>query len=404
MKCLNCGNELKQGVSFCTVCGQKVVEENYQQKEVVKEQNIQQENISSNNKIPKSKICPVCSNELKENAMFCNKCGTAVDGTENKVYNEEPVKSPSPVNTKTKSSSNNIITLVVVLAVILIVSTVAAFIIINRNNDKKKEESKISSFIDDKKKQKDDNSLIDDLYDDIDDEDDDDVDIDDIKVFVSDIDTTLYVRKYPRYDSRVVSEIDDNTMMFFFGEKEKGRDEEGDYRNWYEVKTEDGKVGWVLADDVRIRNPYEIEEEIIEVYKPKTSYYQVYKSDVTWEEANTYAQQMGGHLVCINSEEEFNKVCAMAESYGVNVFWTGMKRTTYEFWEEVYWQDGTKMTYSNWMSGEPTYSDKDGTSENYLVIFNVNNSKAKGWVFNDVANDITRYYTGKIGYIVEFEE
>ena len=403
MKCLNCGNEVKPGASFCTMCGQKIADENCQQREEVTGQNIQEQNINSDNQTPELKRCPICLNELKEKAVFCNNCGTAVNNLE-KADNEQPVTVQAQKNVKTKSPNKNIIILVIVLAVVLIASAVIAFAIMNKNDDDKKENEWVNQGLVDKKKQKDNDQLIDDDIDDKDDEDDDDFDIEDIKVFVSDIDSTLYIRKYPRYDSKVVAEIDDNTIMFYFGEKEKGRDEEGDYRNWYEVKTEDGKVGWVLADDVKVRSPYEIEENIQEVYKPKTSYYQVYKSDVTWEEANNYAQQMGGYLVCINSAEEFNKVCSMAESYGVNVFWTGMKRATYDDWNSSYWHDGTRMTYQNWMSGEPTYNDKDGTPENYLIAFKVNNSKAKGWVFNDVPNDITRYYKGKIGYIVEFEE
>jgi len=49
MKCINCGNELREGVKFCSSCGTKVEEE---------------------------KQCPKCGYKLEENDKFCSQCGT----------------------------------------------------------------------------------------------------------------------------------------------------------------------------------------------------------------------------------------------------------------------------------------------------------------------------------------
>lgn len=134
--------------------------------------------------------------------------------------------------------------------------------------------------------------------------------------------------------------------------------------------------------------------------KPKVSSYAAYTSDATWIEANQYAYNHGGYLVCINDEEEFYKVCQKADEENIKVFWVGAKRNSYDDWEDTKWLDGEEITYTNWLSGEPTYYDEEGNDEVYLMVF-----KVKGvWYFNDATNDVSQYYRGKMGYIVEIEE
>ena len=137
-------------------------------------------------------------------------------------------------------------------------------------------------------------------------------------------------------------------------------------------------------------------------YEPieKESSYTAYKSDATWTEAGQYAQNQGGYLVCINDREEFDKVCQIADEEKINVFWVGAKRYSYDSWEETKWLDGEEITYTNWLSGEPTYCDEEGNDENYLMVFKVNGV----WYFNDATNDVSMHYSGKMGYIVEVEE
>ena len=127
--------------------------------------------------------------------------------------------------------------------------------------------------------------------------------------------------------------------------------------------------------------------------------YTVYKTNITWNEANQYALRQGGYLVCINSAQEFNKVCALADAKGIKVFWAGAKRGLYDDWFDTYWHDGEQMYFTNWLSGEPTYYSEDGEEERYLMIFKVGND----WYYNDAINDVSQYYSGKMGYIVETE-
>lgn len=134
--------------------------------------------------------------------------------------------------------------------------------------------------------------------------------------------------------------------------------------------------------------------------KPKASSYVVYKSDATWTEASQNAEQIGGHLVCINDREEFEKVCKKADEQNIKVFWVGAYRRSYDNWEDSKWDDGEDITFTKWLQGEPTYYSEDGDEENYLMVFKVNGT----WYFNDAINDVSEYYSGKMGYIVETEE
>lgn len=133
--------------------------------------------------------------------------------------------------------------------------------------------------------------------------------------------------------------------------------------------------------------------------KRKTSSYAAYKCDITWTEAERNAGLLGGHLVCINDREEFEKVCRKADEQNIKVFWVGAYRNSYDNWEDTKWLDGENITFIKWLDGEPSYYE-NGDEENYLMVF-----KVKGaWYFNDAINDVSEYYSGKMGYIVETEE
>ena len=65
---------------------------------------------------------------------------------------------------------------------------------------------------------------------------------------------------------------------------------------------------------------------------------------------------------------------------------------------------GSYWCASEWMAGEPSYQD-GATQEQYLDIFYHQNSGK--WVWNDVPDDILAAvpsFSGKLGYICEYEE
>ena len=150
-------------------------------------------------------------------------------------------------------------------------------------------------------------------------------------------------------------------------------------------------------DDENTEDESKKDESKEDVKKNTVSTYDVIKEDVTWYEADNYAKQFGGNLVCINDAEEFEKVCALAQSKGIKVFWVGAKRAAGAAWEKTKWQDNTYINYTKWYPGEPSYTGEDGTEESFLMVFCVDGT----WYYNDAQNDVTAYYKGKIGYIVE---
>ena len=173
---------------------------------------------------------------------------------------------------------------------------------------------------------------------------------------------------------------------------DKKEDTKTDKKN----KTNDDKT----KDDNKNDEPddEDTEDESKEDVKKNTvSTYDVIKEDVTWYEADNDAKQFGGNLVCINDAEEFEKVCALAQSKGIKVFWVGAKRAAGAAWEKTKWQDNTYINYTKWYPGEPSYIGEDGTEESFLMVFCVDGT----WYYNDAQNDVTAYYKGKIGYIVE---
>jgi hypothetical protein len=73
--CSNCGNEIKEGAKFCTVCGSPV-EEQLQQGKAQRKQVFEGE-------IHK---CPNCGNTLKSFHINCPQCGYEIRNTTNYIY------------------------------------------------------------------------------------------------------------------------------------------------------------------------------------------------------------------------------------------------------------------------------------------------------------------------------
>ena len=143
----------------------------------------------------------------------------------------------------------------------------------------------------------------------------------------------------------------------------------------------------------------ETEEEAAS--EPKVNTYLLVEDDCTWEEAYTYCEEFGGHLVTITSEEEYEAVCEVVNGCGLTYLWVGATCDNAGVWEE--WITGESFSFDKWYPGEPTGTDGDGTLENCLCMWNVNDS---GWTFNDLRNDLISAVptaSGKVGFVIEFE-
>lgn len=114
--------------------------------------------------------------------------------------------------------------------------------------------------------------------------------------------------------------------------------------------------------------------------------YKLFCFNVSWKDAKSFAEKVGGHLVTVSSKEENDVVKELASNTKYDAYWMGATDEASE--GNFKWVTGESFAYMG-----PGGFDNAGGGENYLGIWNGN--------WNDFANDYCR--SGKIGYIVEFE-
>ena len=137
--------------------------------------------------------------------------------------------------------------------------------------------------------------------------------------------------------------------------------------------------------------------------------------DCTWYEAYRKAIENGGYLAHINSEEEYQRILDEIEENNyidiqfkiggrrnndsLDYRWINDSNTTYgeKLNTKEYW------AHDEWQNGEPSFYDGD-IVENCLEIYY--SEKENRFVWNDIPDDvigIVPYFSGKLGYIVEYE-
>ena len=89
--------------------------------------------------------------------------------------------------------------------------------------------------------------------------------------------------------------------------------------------------------------------------------YQLTSPELTWEQAQAEAEALGGNLVTVNDIIEQSW---LIETFGNReTFWLGLSDRNTE--GEFVWENGERVTYTNWRSGEP---DDYLGREDYAVI------------------------------------
>lgn len=153
--------------------------------------------------------------------------------------------------------------------------------------------------------------------------------------------------------------------------------------------------------------------------------YDVIVSDVSWYEAYRACNERRGHLVHINSKEEFDYIIELLYSKGLQdkKIWLGGRRSYNDekyHWAAPYYDDDRYYDDSVasieddpvyrdfWLQGEPSYYSDDGQGnyfdERYMQMFY--SSKQDRFVWNDTVDDVLSVipsYRGQIAYICEYE-
>ena len=129
------------------------------------------------------------------------------------------------------------------------------------------------------------------------------------------------------------------------------------------------------------------------------NYYKIFDNSLSWSEAKTFCEEMGGHLVTITSQEEQNFLIHLSNVSGKKNLWIGACAIngTYS------WITGEDFSqYSNWDSGEP---NNVYNSQFTAMMYTSKSSKTPGnWNDeNENGRSWTGYYLSDFGFICEWD-
>ena len=129
--------------------------------------------------------------------------------------------------------------------------------------------------------------------------------------------------------------------------------------------------------------------------------YELVRDNVSWTQAAEICRQMGGYLVTIDDQAEFDRVVEMAASSNTPNIWIGCHRED----GALVWESGENVSFYRWdeQNGEPSGWDSyDNIPEDYVMLWYHN-----GWFYNDNRNDpagdYPAIYGGAIGFVCEYE-
>lgn len=227
--------------------------------------------------------------------------------------------------------------------------------------------------------------------------------------------------KQQRYISQVVAVCGAAALLIvffllFFLTEGRGKQKEAGDVSQSTVDVQETKEKINIEESGEIENQEEIEEAEKPVKEEIVTYrYEFLVDDVTWYEAYKDCIARGGHLVTIESPEEFEILTGqlMEQEMERYLFWMGGMRLN-DSWEYHWVDEAGNMgeTLLNgedaeayreyWLEGEPSYQSGD-SQERFVMMFYM--SDQERWVWNDTSDDPLAeapFYEGRIAYICEY--
>lgn len=135
-------------------------------------------------------------------------------------------------------------------------------------------------------------------------------------------------------------------------------------------------------------------------------YYMLYENSFNWEEAKTYCESLGGHLVCITSQEEQYFIDELLEGSTKNCYWIGgyLENSNWK------WLTDEDFVFDNWAEIEP---NNENGNENRIHLFgkertdgtgvkNIGNWNDCSFVGAEYSDDF--YELQNFGFICEWDE
>lgn len=131
----------------------------------------------------------------------------------------------------------------------------------------------------------------------------------------------------------------------------------------------------------------------------KGNHYLVISESVSWHKAKQKCEDLGGHLVVINDAEENAFVTSIAAKASLDTIWLGATDEVKE--GEWVWVTGQKVTYANWIPGQPNNWKGNEHYPEMIVTRNFAPWKNRPGQWNDLSNTTGPKGTG---YICEWEQ
>ena len=117
----------------------------------------------------------------------------------------------------------------------------------------------------------------------------------------------------------------------------------------------------------KTQDPINIVEPTERVVEFNGHSYKFIPKKMPWKNAKKMAEDMGGYLVCITSQEEQEVISNLITiNSQIQPTWIGLTDEGKE--GEFKWINGEKLNYKNWSSGNPNNDDDKGAKQNYAWL------------------------------------